>query len=40
MIIRPEGKTLNVPLTYPVAPYRVSYGEWGVITLTPITEED
>lgn len=40
MILRPEGKTLTVPLTYPVVPYRVTYGEWGRIILTPITEEE
>lgn len=40
MIVLPEGKTVTVPLTYPVCPYRVEYGEWGQITLIPTTEED
>ena len=40
MILQPEGKTLTVPLTWPVCPYRVVYGEWGTITLIPIEEEE
>lgn len=40
MIVLPEGNTLSVPLTWPISPYRITYGEWGTITLTPINEED